>query len=164
MHSIARITIALVLLIAAESSKGEESYVNVNLIGLEGQLYSLTAKDLDEMPRLHAALVEHGVSHTFEGVALGNVLAKIGAPSGKAIHGKELVDVVIVEARDGYKVAIDLAATDPSFRKERVVLADRMDGAVLSSERGPFQIIVEGDLRPARSVKMVSAIRLLRIR
>jgi hypothetical protein len=35
------------------------------------------------------------------------VLAKVGAPAGKAIRGVELADVVIVEARDGYKVALD---------------------------------------------------------
>ena len=50
--------------------------------------------------------------HVFEGALLGDVLAKVGAPAGKAIRGVELVDIVIVEARDGYKVALDLAGCD----------------------------------------------------
>jgi hypothetical protein len=38
-----------------------------------------------------------------------DVLDRVGAPAGKAIHGKEPTEVVIVEARDGYKVVIELA-------------------------------------------------------
>jgi Oxidoreductase molybdopterin binding domain len=100
----------------------------------------------------------------FEGALLGDVLAKVGAPAGKAIHGAELADVVIVEARDGYKVAVDLAGTDAAMRTDRVILADRMDGSALDADKGPFQLVVEGDLRPARAVHMVSAIRLERAR
>jgi hypothetical protein len=163
MKSTVRMLIGLLLIAAAGSATGEEISKSLNLHGLEGQQFTLTAAALDEMPRLQVTLMEHGSAHVFEGVALENLLAKVGAPSGKSIHGKELVDVVLIEARDGYKAVIALAATDPSFRKERVVLADRMDGAVLPAERGPFQLVVEGDLRPARAVKMVSAIRLLRV-
>jgi Oxidoreductase molybdopterin binding domain len=163
MKSIAGIIVMVLLAAAAGSARGDEVDKSANLSGLDGQQYTLTATALDEMPRLQVTLAEHGVTHVFEGAALENILARVGAPSGKAIHGKELVDVVLVEARDGYKVVIDLAATDPSFRKERVILADRMDGAPLPRERGPFQLVVEGDLRPARAVKMVSAIRLLRV-
>jgi hypothetical protein len=50
------------------------------------------------------------------------------------------------------------------MRNERVILADRMDGAPLDSDHGPFLLVVEGDLRPARAVRMVSSIRLERIR
>jgi hypothetical protein len=163
MKLIVRMTVVLLLLGVASGVKGEDVAKSLNLTGLEGQQFTLTTAALNEMPRLQVTLAEHGATHVFEGVALEDLLAKVGAPSGKAIHGKELADVVVIEARDGYKVVIDLAATDPSFRKERVVLADRMDGAVLPAERGPFQLVVEGDLRSARAVKMVSAIRLLRV-
>jgi hypothetical protein len=47
---------------------------------------------------------------------------------------------------------------------ERVILADLMDGNPLDERTGPFQLVVEGDLRPARAVRMVSAIRLERVR
>jgi len=71
-----------------------------------------------------------GRSKTLRGLS---ALAKVGAPAGRAIRGEELADVVIIEARDGYKVALDLAGTDPTMRNERVILADRMDGAPLDS-------------------------------
>lgn len=46
------------------------------------------------------------------------------------------------------------------MRRERVVVADRVDGTSLDPAQGPFELIVEGDLRPARAVHSVSAIRL----
>ena len=95
---------------------------------------------------------------------LSDASAKVDAPSGKAIRGIELTDIAIIEARDGYKVAIDLAATDSTMRADRAILADRMDGSALDVNAGPFQLVVEGDLRPARPIRMVSSIRLERVR
>lgn len=136
----------------------------VLLTGLDNQRSTLTLADRDALPRVKVSARQHGASHVFEGALLGDVLAKVGAPSGKAIRGAELVDIVIVEARDGYKVALDLAGTDPTMRAEHVILADRMDGAPLDPDKGPFELIVEGDLRPARAVHSVSAIHLERVR
>jgi hypothetical protein len=142
----------------------EDASSSVLLTGLDNQRSTLTLTDLDTLPRVKVTATQHGVSHVFEGALLGDVLAKVGAPSGKAIRGKELVDIVIVEVRDGYKVALDLAGTDPTMRTEHIILADRMDGVALAADKGPFELIVEGDLRPARAVHSVSAIRLERMR
>jgi hypothetical protein len=38
--------------------------------------------------------------------------------------------------------------TDPATRTDRVILVDRMDGAPLGPEKGPFQLVVEGDFPP----------------
>ena len=146
------------------AAAAEDSSSSVALAGLDGQKSILTLSELGALPRVQVSAKEHGAPHVFEGALLRDVLAKVGAPAGKAIHGKELVDVVIVEAHDGYKVALDLAGTDPMMRADRVILADRMDGTPLDSDKGPFQFIVEGHLRPARAVRMVSAIRLERLR
>jgi len=145
-------------------ASAEEIATSITLAGLDGQQSLLTLGELDALPRVQVAANEHGAQHVFEGALLAEVLAKVGAPTGKAIRGKELADVVIVEARDGYIVALGLAETDSTIRKERVILADRMDGAPLAADKGPFQLVVEGDLRPARSARMVSKIRLERVR
>ena len=100
----------------------EEASSTVSLMGLDGQRSTLTLADIDALPRVKVSAKQHGASHVFEGVLLGDVLAKVGAPSGKAIRRAELVDVVIVEARDGYKVVLDLAGTDPTVRADRVIL------------------------------------------
>jgi len=158
---------ALVVFMVASSvavTVAEDGSSTVALAGLDGQKSALSLAELDALPRVQVSAKEHGAQHVFEGALLGDVLAKVGAPTGKAIHGKDLADVVIVEARDGYKVVLDLASTDPSIRNDRVILADRMDGAALDCNHGPFQLVVDGDLRPARAVRMVSSIRLERVR
>lgn len=154
----------VLLLLGCGVAAAEETATAITLAGLDGQHSFLTIAELDALPRIQVSANEHGAQHIFEGALLRDVLAKVGAPAGKAIHGKELADVVIVEARDGYIVALGLAETDSTIRKERVILADRMDGAPLAADKGPFQLVVEGDLRPARSARMVSKIRLERVR
>ncbi len=142
----------------------EDVAPSVAVAGLEGQKATLTIADVGALPRVKLSAREHGAEHVFEGALLGDVLMKVGAPAGNAIRGAELADVVIVEARDGYKVVLSLAGTDASMRADRVILADRMDGAALETGKGPFQLVVEGDLRAARAVRMVTSIRLERVR
>ena len=156
--------VLVLLLLGCSVAVAEESALAVAVAGLDGQQTRLTLADLDALPRVQIGANEHGAQHVFEGALLRDVLAKVGAPAGKAIHGKELADVVIVEARDGYIVALGLAETDSTIRAERVILADRMDGAPLEADKGPFQLVIEGDLRPARSARMVSKIRIERLR
>ncbi len=100
--------------------------------------------------------------HRHEGALLADVLAKVGAPTGKAIRGADLVDVVLVRARDNYRVALDLAGTDAVARKDKVILADRLDGAPPGDRQGPSQLVVEGDLRPACSALTVTSLKLKR--
>jgi hypothetical protein len=100
--------------------------------------------------------------HVFEGALLGDVLAKVGAPAGKAIRGVELVDIVIVEASDGYKVALDLAGCGHAHRSGD--LSRSRGWGICGRRQRAVSVVVEGDLRAARSVRMVSAIRLERMR
>lgn len=152
------------LLLASAVASAEDASPSVALTGLDGQQASITLVELDALPRVKISVDQHGVTHAYEGALLGDVLAKVGVPQGKAIHGPELADVVIIGARDGYTVALDLAGADAATRTERVILADRMDGAPLDPEKGPFQLVVEGDLRPARAARMVSSIKVERVR
>jgi len=130
----------------------------VALSGPSGQTATITAADLAAMPRVKVTFDAHGEKHEYEGPLLIDVLAKVGAPTGKALRGAALADVVLVKAGDGYLVAFGLAETDPGTRPNRIILADRMDGAPMGEKDGPFKLIVEGDLRPARSVRMVTSI------
>lgn len=42
--------------------------------------------------------------HVFEGALLGDVLTKIGVPSGKAIRGVDFADMSILEAPTAIKL------------------------------------------------------------
>ena len=135
----------------------------VTVSGLNGQKLQLTAADVAALPHQPVTLqLEGGKSEACDGVALSAILAKAGAPQGKALHGPELADVVMVGAADGYRVALALAETDPLMRGDKVFLADRCNGAPMASPEGPFRLIVLGDGRPARSARQVTSITVLR--
>ena len=147
-----------VLLIAATVAGGAAAQ-SVDLTGPTGQHRSVGAADLAAMPH-ESALVpgEKGPAKAYEGVPLTLLLKSVGAPAGKTLRGPALADVVVITASDGYRVVLALADTDPGMRTEKVLLADRSGGAVLASPEGPFRLVVEGDLRPARAARMVTSI------
>jgi hypothetical protein len=165
-HKAAKVRASVIsaFLLFFDAAIGQDAPPTVALTGLDGQQASITIAELDALPRVTLTVQQHHAAHVFEGALLGDVLKKVGAPSGAAIQGPELADVVVVQARDGYTVALDLAGTDAVMRPERVILADREDGAALPPEIGPFELVVEGDLRPLRANEMVTAIVLKRLR
>ncbi len=131
------------------------------LSGPDGQTLHLA--DLAGLPRQTISFEIHGAAHVYEGAALADILARIGAPQGQALRGNELSNAVLITARDGYQITLALAETDPGMTARRVILADRIDGAPISAEDGPFRLIVEGDLRPARSARQVARIEVRRL-
>ena len=135
----------------------------VTVTGLDGQTKTLSATDLASMPRVKADLKREdgGVVH-YEGVALDPLLQSVGAPSGHALRGAEMADIVVVSAKDGYRVALALSDIDPGFAAHAVILADKAAGAALPATDGPFRLVVEGDARGARSARMVTAIKVER--
>jgi hypothetical protein len=136
--------------------------VGVDVTGLAGQVARFDAAALSAMPQAKATLNAHGETHVYEGPLLIDVLAKVGAPTGQAIRGPEMADVVLVTGQDGYRVALGLAEIDPGVRADRIILADRVDNHAIEGKDGPIRLVVEGDLKPARSVRMVSSIAVVR--
>ncbi|HXQ11092.1 MAG TPA: molybdopterin-dependent oxidoreductase [Caulobacteraceae bacterium] len=134
---------------------------DLTVTGLSGQTVALTAADIAGLPHVTLAISVEG-KHTYEGVPLTDILARVGAPAGKALKGADLADVVLVTAKDNYAVALSLADTDPLVRKDQIILADRADGAPLPDGLGPYRLVVEGDQRGARMARMVVSIALLR--
>jgi hypothetical protein len=130
------------------------------LTGLSGPTVTLTPADIAAMPHVALTVTVEGKTHAYEGVPLSDILARVGAPSGKALRGVDLTDVVLVGAKDGYVVALALAETDPMFRKDQIILADKADGAPMPDGLGPYRLVVEGDQRGARLARMVTSITL----
>lgn len=154
---------ALLLALCLAGSATGAYAQTVVLKGPAGQVAHMTAAELAALPRVSVTLESHGEQHVYEGALLIDVLAKVGAPTGKAIHGPEMADVVLVRAQDGYQVAFGLAELDPGTRPNRIILADRADGAPLDGKNGAFKLVAEGDLRPARSARMVTEVEVLKL-
>lgn len=127
----------------------------ISVTGLDGATLSV---DLTTLARHTVVTSDRGLRTTFEGVALRDVLARIGVPLGEALRGKALARVVVASAADGYQVAIAIAEVDAAFTDQIILLADTRDGKPLLPDTGPLQIVVPLDKRPARWVRQVTKI------
>jgi hypothetical protein len=136
---------------------------SVTLVGEDGVSKVIPLKDIATLPQLSAAISHEGKTYGFKGPLLSDVLKAVNAPLGKDMRGPALSDVVIVTAADGYVVALALSDLEPSVRATKVLLATAMaDGAPLAKD-GPFRLVVDGDLKPARSERNVVKIELRRL-
>ena len=71
---------------------------------------------------------------------------------------------MIAEGGDGYQVIFTLAEVDPELANERILVADKRDGKPISAQQGPLRLVVAGDKRPARSVRMLQQIQVVQVR
>ena len=131
---------------------------DLKLSGPDGQTAALTPADIAALPHVKLTVTIEGKTTIYDGVPLTQLLQRVGAPTGKALRGPALRDVVLVTGRDGYAAALALAETDPGFRKDQILLADRADGQPLAETARPYRLVVEADQRAARCVRMVTSI------
>lgn len=139
------------------------SAVAVAQIALElegGAQKSISAQQFSELPRQTLTVTNPHTKKTerYEGVLLRRLLDEVGVAAGDNLHGAELRDYIVVSAKDGYVVVFALAEADPSLQRNQIILADKLDGKPLDEKRGPFQLVVPEDERPARWVRMVTKI------
>lgn len=118
---------------------------------------------VEGLPTREVTIAFHGEQQVCTGPLLADVLARAGAPARGDLRGAALLTAVVVEARDGYRVAFTLGELDPLLGKAPVVLVDRCNGAALDADDGPFRLAVEGDIRGARSVRQVTRLMLVAI-
>jgi len=134
---------------------------SLRIAGTGIQTLELTAADLKQMPRITLDIQEphKGVMQHYEGVRLSDLLSKGGVPLGDKLRGPALATYVVAEASDGYAVVYSIAELDPDLTDNRIILADTMEGKPLAGKEGPFRIVVPGDKRPARWIRMVNVLR-----
>jgi hypothetical protein len=133
----------------------------LRISGTAIQSTELSAKDMAQMPRLSLDIQEphHGEMQHYEGVRLSDLLAKAGVPLGDKLRGRAMATYVLARASDGYAVVYSLAELDPAMTDNRIMVADRMNGKSLDSKEGPFKVVVPGDKRPARWIRMLTVLQ-----
>lgn len=123
---------------------------------------TITQQDWAKLPRttISAARGHSKDKVQFEGVSLKVVLEKAGVlDASKPLHGKQLLQYVVVYARDGYSVLFSLAELEEATgATSNVLLADKIDGKSLTEKEAPLQLVVPLDKRPERFVRMVTNI------
>jgi DMSO/TMAO reductase YedYZ molybdopterin-dependent catalytic subunit len=124
----------------------------------------LTVADLKKMPRKTLAVLNphDKKKETYEGVLLEELLHRAGAPQGEQLRGASMASYVIAEAEDGYRVVFSLAELDSGILESEVIVADTIDGAPLSAQQGPFRLVAPHEKRPARWVRMLKSITVMR--
>jgi DMSO/TMAO reductase YedYZ molybdopterin-dependent catalytic subunit len=125
---------------------------------------TLSLADLKKMPRKTVAVMNPHEKkiETYEGVLLEDVLHRAGAMQGDQLRGLALSMYVVAEATDGYRVVFSLAELDSAFSESDVLIADTMNDAPLSAPLGPLRLVVPHDKRPARWVRMLKSVKVVR--
>lgn len=124
--------------------------------GAVKQELRLGAADLKAMTRVKVTAKDHdGIAREYDGVALQTLLGKAGVPQGSELRGKNMTLMVVAEASDGYRAVFSLAELDGDFAGVQVVVADSEDGKPLDAQHGPLRLVVPGDKRQGRWVRML---------
>jgi hypothetical protein len=124
---------------------------------------SLAMADLKAMPRTRTEIKEDGRSVVYEGVLVGEILKRAGAPVGSELRGTALTSYVVASASDGYRVVFSLAELDAGISSNDILIADTVDGNLLTASQGPLRIVAPKDSRAARSVRMVQRLDVIRL-
>jgi len=124
----------------------------------------LGAADLKAMPRKTVRVEnEHAQkAEVYEGVLVQDILKKAGATMGPKLRGPAMANYVLAEAADDYRVVFSLTEFDSEFQDSEILLADTVDGAAIPSDQGPFRLVVPHDKRPARWIKMLKSLTVVR--
>ena len=130
-------------------------------IQIDGRDTVLAASDLASLPRADLTIPGHeGTDRRFTGIPLRAVLERAGLDTAE-VHGPDLARALLIEARDGYRVAFGLTDLDSAITGRAFLLAFAENGEPLGERLGPWQLVVPGDLHARRSVRQVAVIRIL---
>ena len=126
---------------------------------------SILPAELKAMPRTTVEVKdEDGRPVKYEGVLVGELLKRAGATLGGDMRGNAMTTYVLASASDGYQVLFSLAELDPAFTSSEVIVADTIDGKPLFDYQGPFRIVSPRDARPARSIRMLQRLDVVRLK
>jgi DMSO/TMAO reductase YedYZ molybdopterin-dependent catalytic subunit len=128
------------------------------------QTITLNPGDIKALPRTTVTVHDEGRTFNYEGVLVGELLKRAGAPVGSALRGDALATYVIVRAHDGYEVVFSLAELDPEITGSQIIVPDAVDGKPLADAEGPFRLVAPNDARGARSIRMVERIEVVRLK
>jgi len=127
--------------------------------GAVKQEIRLTLAELKAMPHAKLSAKGHdGAMHEYMGVPLKSLLATAGVPMAADLRGQSMSLYIVAEAADNYRAVFSLAELDEDFAAEVVIVADTADGKELSPDQGPLRLVVPGDKRQGRWVRMLRSV------
>jgi len=149
------IALTAAVTLAAAAAQAQD----VTIKGPGGRTATVTDAQLRDLHRLTVP-AGFGDRHSYAGAPLSDLLALVGAPSEVMLHGPALDQMVVVTGSDKFYAVLSIAETAASFRGAPVILADEEEGKPLDAKEGPYRLIIGGELKAARSVRMVTTLEL----
>ena len=154
-HALVCATLALVPLVTPLLAQAPADGIRIEVAGV---IRVLTGAELRRLAQDTVRARAHDdPEQVFVGPSLAAVLATGGARLD-SLRGRALAQYVVV-----YRVVFAVAELSSAFTHRRIILAHSIDGRPLDAVDGPWQVIVEGELRPARWVRQVTTIRVLAV-
>jgi DMSO/TMAO reductase YedYZ molybdopterin-dependent catalytic subunit len=122
---------------------------------------TFTAEEFAGLPRQSVRAKDRdGKEVEFEGVPVFEILQRAGLKLGQDLRGPALASYLLVEAADGYRAVFALPEIDPACTDRTILLVDRRDGQPLPAQDGPLRIVVPGEKRHSRWVRLVVALKI----
>lgn len=167
MRTLTTLTLSL-LLAAGNAGAGQApAAAPSNTLAIAGdvrQAVTFKVEELRTLPRTTVTTDGDSGPVRYEGVLVGELLKRAGAPLGADLRGDAVASYVTFTARDGYRAVFSLAELDPDFTSSQVIVADTVDGKPLFGFQGPLRIVAPGDTRGSRSLRMLERIDVVQLK
>ncbi len=96
-------------------------------------------------------------SHTYQGAALTDVMAKVDVVTTPAVKNPQLRLAVVASGSDGYQAVVSWGEFSPDFAAIPILLAYTEDGQPLSAPR----LVVPGDKKGGRYVSGLTGLKVV---
>jgi DMSO/TMAO reductase YedYZ molybdopterin-dependent catalytic subunit len=131
---------------------------------VENKLF-LSLADLAALPRKTMTVKDehNSKTETYQGVPLEEILKRAGVAQGEKLRGAALATYIMAGADYGYRVLYSLGELDSSIQDSDALVADTLDGGPIPSQVGPLRLVFPHDKRPARWVRMLNSLTVVKI-
>lgn len=138
-----------------DAAEGQAATRELEIIDEKGGRTTLAVPLAADLPRSKLTVEHDGNQDIFEGVTLSLLLDRAKIRLGAEARGNLLGRYIIVTGKDGYTAVFSLAEIDPYFVERPALVAERVNGGDLPTNRVPLQLIIPTDKHRRRWVGQI---------